>query len=153
MNTLPITLDADAVDRLLPQVDVLDEMRQLFIDFGRSQSVQPPQTLTLLPDGKGDFITYLRAMTSAGAFAAKLSLYLLNDGKATITAWTVLMSMETGQPLCLCESGRLTTERTAATTALAVDFLADQEVRRIAIIGAGAIASAIYRTTSSDRRI
>ncbi len=120
-------------------------MRQLLIDRGRSQSVQTHQTLTLLPDGKGDFITYLGAMTSAGAFGAKLSPYLLNDGKATITVWSVLMSMETGQPLCLCESGCLTTERTAATTALAVDLLADQEVRRIAIIGAEAIAKAHWR--------
>lgn len=151
MNSLPITLDADAVDRLLPQVDVLDEMRQLFIDLGRSQAVQPAQTLTLLPDGRGEFITYLGAMSSAGAFGAKLSPYLVKDGNPTITAWTVLMSMDTGQPMCLCDSGRLTTERTAATTALAVDLLAGQDVGRIAIIGAGAIAKAHWRHVQTLR--
>ena len=145
MNTQPITLDAEAVDRLLSQVDVLGQMRQLFVDLGKSEAVQPPQTVTLLPGDQGDFITYLGAMNSAGAFGAKLSPYLVTDDKPIVTAWTVLMSMETGQPLCLCDSGRLTTERTAATTALAVDLLAGQDVQRIAIIGSGAIAKAHWR--------
>ena len=34
-----------------------------------------------------------------------------------ITAWTLLLSTRTGQPLLLADSARLTTERTAATTA------------------------------------
>jgi len=146
-----MTLDAGSVERLLPQVDVLNEMRQLFIGLGRSQAVQPPQTLTLLPDGNGDFITYLGALASAGVFGAKLSPYLVKDDRAIITAWTVLMSMETGQPICLCDSGRLTTERTAATTALAVDLLARQNAQRLAIIGAGAIAKAHWRHVEALR--
>ena len=145
MNTSPITLDAAAVDRLLPHVDVLQEMRQLFMDLGQSQAVQPPQTLTLLPEDKGDFITYLGATTKAGVFGAKLSPYLVTDSKPIITAWTVLMSTETGQPLCLCDAGRLTTERTAATTALAVDLLAQKDVRSLAIIGSGPVAAAHWR--------
>ena len=73
MNTPPLTLDGAAVERLLPQVDVLQEMRQLFIGLGNTQAVQPPQTLALLPEEKGDFITYLGADTNAGVFGAKLS--------------------------------------------------------------------------------
>ena len=151
MDTFPITLDATAVDRLLPQVDVLHEMRQLFLGLGQSQAVQPPQTLTLLPEDKGDFITYLGAMTNAGVFGAKLSPYLVTDSKPIITAWTVLMSVETGQPLCLCDSGRLTTERTAATTALAVELLARKDAERIAIIGSGAVAKAHWRHVQALR--
>ena len=151
MNSPPIILDAEAVDRLLPQVHVLDEMRQLFRDLGQSQAVQPPQTLTLLPEDKGDFITYLGAINSSKTFGAKLSPYLVSDSKPVITAWTILMYSETGQPLCLCDSGRLTTERTAATTALAVDLLAGKEASKIAIIGAGAVAKAHWRMVQKIR--
>jgi len=143
MTTPPLVLDAAAVARLLPQVDVLHEMRRLFAELGRGQAVQPPQTLTLFPEGQGDFITYLGA--GGGAFGAKLSPYLLRTGGPVITAWTVLMSMETGRPLMLCDSGRLTTERTAATTALAVDLLASEGAARVAIIGSGAVAQAHWR--------
>lgn len=142
MTTPPLVLDAAAVEQILPQIDVLAEMRALFTALGKDQAVQPPQTLTLLPGEKGDFITYLGAETASGVFGAKLSPYLVKPGKPVITAWTTLMSSETGQPLLLCDSGRLTTERTAATTALAVDFLAQKNARKLAIIGTGAVALA-----------
>jgi L-arginine dehydrogenase len=54
----------------------------------------------------------------------------------------MLMSMETGQPLMVCDSRALTTERTAATTALAVDLLARKDARQLAVIGSGPIALA-----------
>ena len=145
MNTPPIILDASAVTRLLPQIDVLQEMRQLFVGLGGAHAVQPPQTLALLPEDKGDFITYLGADTSAGVFGAKLSPYIVTDSKPIITAWTMLMSSNTGQPLCLCDAGALTSERTAATTALAIDLLAPKDAQKIAIIGSGPVAVAHWR--------
>ncbi len=145
MTNLPIVLDAKAVQKLLPQIDVLQELRGLFTELGRNQAVQPPQTIALLPDDKGDFITYLGGQAGAGVFGAKLSPYLVTDSAPIITAWTVLMSMETGQPLLLCDAGALTTERTAATTALAVDFLADDTANTLAIIGSGSVAKAHWR--------
>lgn len=145
MITSPIIIDAADVALLLPQADVLQEMRELFNGLGHAQAVQPPQTLALLPEDKGDFITYLGANTNAGVFGAKLSPYLVTGGKPIITAWTVLMSSETGQPLCLCDAGILTTERTAATTALAVDFLARNDAQKVAISGSGPVAAAHWR--------
>ena len=141
----PLVLDAQAVKDLLPQVDTLGAMRSLFAELGEKQAVQPPQTLTLFPEDKGDFITYLGASTGAGLFGAKLSPYLVQPGKPIITAWTVLMCMETGLPLMLCDSGQLTTERTAGTTALAVDHLAASGSQVLAIIGSGAVAQAHLR--------
>ncbi|WP_170330066.1 ornithine cyclodeaminase family protein [Ruegeria arenilitoris] len=137
-----LVLNAAAVRGLLPKVNALGAMRALFTELGRGQAVQPAQTLTVFPEDKGDFITYLGASTGADLFGAKLSPYLVRPGKPVITAWTVLMSMETGQPLMLCDSGELTTERTAATTALAVDHLARPDARILAIIGSGKVALA-----------
>ncbi|MBO9474227.1 ornithine cyclodeaminase family protein [Shimia sp. R10_1] len=154
MSTTPqaaLVLDAAAVQAVLPNVDTLGAMRALFSELGQGQAVQPAQTLTLFPEDKGDFITYQGASTGANLFGAKLSPYLVQPGKPIITAWTVLMSMETGQPLMLCDSGELTTERTAGTTALAVDHLAKDGAKTLAIIGSGKVAQAHLRHTAALR--
>jgi L-arginine dehydrogenase len=137
----PVLCAAD-VAAMIRQVDVLSAMRRVFRALGEGHAVQPPQTLTLLPDGVGDFITYLGASRDEQVFGAKLSPYLPRPEGARVTAWTLLMSMQSGQPLLLCDSKALTTERTAATTALATDLLLPLTAIRLAVIGAGPIAQA-----------
>ncbi|WP_298851985.1 ornithine cyclodeaminase family protein [uncultured Ruegeria sp.] len=141
----PKILDATAVDALLPGLDVKSELTTLFQALGTERAVQPPQTITDFPNAKGDFITYLGAVADMGVFGAKLSPYIVTDATPVITAWTCLMSMETGDPLMWCDSGRLTIERTAGTTALAVDLLAPANAHRLAIIGSGAVAEAHFQ--------
>ena len=144
-------LEADAVTRLAARLDPLDVMRQLFRTLGEGRAVQPPQTLAQFPDGAGDFITYLGVLAGAQVFGAKLSPYIVRPDGPLITAWTTLMSMETGRPLLMCDSRQLTTERTAATTALAVDLLAARDARTLAIIGTGEVARAHLRHVSGLR--
>lgn len=137
-------LTAPDVERLIGRIDVLAVLRRAFHSLATKQAVQPPQTLTLLPNGAGDFITYLGALADEKVLGAKISPYLMANG-GFVTAWTLLMSMETGEPILLCDSKRLTTERTAATTALAVDLLAPQVAARLTVIGAGPIGQAHIR--------
>lgn len=143
-NTInaPIVLEAQDVRRYIPKLDALGAMRALFTSLGQDRAVQPPQSLTLLPGDSGDFITYLGASAGTDIFGAKLSPYLPQPGGPIITAWTLLMSAKTGRPLMLCDSGELTTLRTAGTTALAVDLLAPTQARTLAIVGAGRVAKA-----------
>ena len=75
----------------------------------------------------------------------KVSPYLKTEGQPIIRATTLLMSMLTGQPILLCDSMALTTERTAATTALAVDLLARRDACKLAVIGSGPVALAHLR--------
>jgi L-arginine dehydrogenase len=103
------------------------------------------------PGGTGDFITYLGVLEEARVFGAKLSPYINRPDGAIITAWTSLMSMDTGRPLLLCDSKQLTTERTAATTALAVEQLAWSRARILAVIGTGEIARAHVRHVAGMR--
>jgi L-arginine dehydrogenase len=148
----PIILAAADVARLSGRVAAMEVMREAFRSLGRDTAVQPPQTLTLLPQGAGDFITYLGVLAEAKVFGAKLSPYLSRPGGGLVTAWTLLMSMETGQPILLCDSKQLTVERTAATTALAVDLLAPQSAARLSVIGAGPVAKAHIRHIRRLRR-
>jgi L-arginine dehydrogenase len=149
-HPIPI-LEASDVAALLERIDVVETMRALFLALGTTRAAQPPQTLTLFPGGGGDFITYLGALDSAGVFGAKLSPYIVRSGAPLITAWTTLMSMDTGRPVLLCDAGQLTTERTGATTALAVDELARDGATRLAVVGAGPIARAHIRHTRDLR--
>jgi L-arginine dehydrogenase len=136
-------LDAAQVEARLGSLDVLAAMRSLFTDLGRGKASQPPQSLALFPDDAGDFITYSGVLAGEKVFGLKVSPYLVQPGGApVITAYTLLMSMETGKPLLLCDSKALTKERTAATTALAVDLLAPKGAGTLVVVGSGPIALA-----------
>jgi L-arginine dehydrogenase len=144
-TTTPLIVQHDAVRNALPGLDVRRALTEMFRALHSEHAVQPPQSLTPFPANAGDFITYLGAIADAKVFGAKMSPYIVTDSKPIITAWTALMSMESGQPLMWCDAGLLTVERTAGATALAVEQLAAPGARRLAIVGTGAVGQAHLR--------
>lgn len=148
----PLVLDEKAILRVLPQVDMMATLERMFQALADGNATQPPQTLSLFPKDAGDFITYLGVLADRKLFGAKLSPYIPGDGSALVTAWTVLMSMETGVPVLLCDSKRLTTERTAATTAIAVDKLAREDASVLTVVGIGAVGLAHLRHVEGLRK-
>ena len=127
-------------------------LTQMFHSIDSDATAQPPQTLPLFPGGAGDFITYLGAMANASVFGAKRSPYLVTGSKPVVSAWSMLMSMETVQPLMFCEPTPLTTERTDGATSLAVDQLAPPDAATLAVAGAGAVGHAHLRHLRWDGR-
>lgn len=150
-SALPLVVNEQTIRDALPHLDIRGALTAMFHALADQHAVQPPQTLALFPRDAGDFITYLGALSSEKVFGAKLSPYLVTGGKPIVTAWTALMSMETGQPLMWCDAGLLTTERTAATTAVAIDRLARADATRLALIGTGAVGLAHLRHAASLR--
>lgn len=140
--TAPLVLDQQQARHLLAQVDVPQVLRDLFRDLAAGQAVQPPQQLVEFPASKGDFINYGGVLAEQRVYGVKTSPYIVRDQGPLVTAWTLLMSMDSGQPLLLCDASELTTARTAAATAVAVDSLAPAQARRLTIIGVGPIARA-----------
>lgn len=149
--TTPYTLNQSDAERLLEQVDVLQAMRDMFVELAAGSAVQPAQQLVEFPNGGGDFINYLGVLASQKVYGVKTSPYIVRQPKSLVTAWSLLMSMETGQPLLLCDAGSLTTARTAATTALAVQELARPDARRLVIVGSGPVARAHLRYVAGLR--
>jgi len=141
-NLTPYVLHQAEAEQLLTQVDVHQAMVAMFRDLASGNAVQPAQQLVEFPSGGGDFINYLGVLAEAGVYGVKTSPYIVREQGPLVSAWTLLMSMATGQPLLLCDAGTLTTARTAATTAVAVDALAPQQASRLAVIGSGAVARA-----------
>ncbi|MDN3220160.1 ornithine cyclodeaminase family protein [Pseudomonas nunensis] len=142
MSSTPYVINQLQARELLAQVDVPQILRKLFRDLAAGQAVQPAQQLVEFPQTAGDFINYLGVLAEDGVYGVKTSPYIVREQGPLVTAWTLLMSMQTGQPLLLCDAGELTTARTAATTAVAVDALAPLNARRLAIIGSGKVAQA-----------
>ena len=142
MSSSPIVITQPQARDLLAQVDVPQILRKLFRDLAAGKAVQPAQQLVEFPQGAGDFINYLGVLAEDGVYGVKTSPYIVREQGPLVTAWTLLMSMQTGQPLLLCDAGELTTARTAATTAVAIDALAPLNARRLAIIGSGKVAQA-----------
>ncbi|WP_327438812.1 ornithine cyclodeaminase family protein [Pseudomonas donghuensis] len=138
----PLVIDQPHARQLLAQVDVPQILRNLFRDLAAGQAVQPPQQLVEFPAGKGDFINYGGVLAQERVYGVKTSPYIVREQGPLVTAWTLLMSMDSGQPLLLCDAGELTTARTAATTAVAVDALAATDARRLTLVGSGPIARA-----------
>ncbi|MHB9796994.1 ornithine cyclodeaminase family protein [Pseudomonas sp. MT3] len=147
----PLTLNQAEAERLLERVDVLQAMRDMFAELAAGGAVQPAQQLVEFPNGGGDFINYLGVLASQKVYGVKTSPYIVRQPKSLVTAWSLLMSMETGQPLLLCDAGSLTIARTAATTALAVQELAPPAAKRLAIIGSGPVARAHLRYAAGLR--
>ena len=151
MTNSPHVITQPQAREWLAQVDVPQIMRNLFRDLAAGQAVQPAQQLVEFPQGAGDFINYLGVLAKEGVYGVKTSPYIVREQGPLVTAWTLLMSMQTGQPLLLCDAGELTTARTAATTAVAVDALAPLKATRLAIIGSGKVAQAHLRYVKNLR--
>lgn len=145
MSSTPYVIARPEARQLLERIDVPQILRKLFRDLAAGRAVQPAQQLVEFPQGAGDFINYLGVLAEDRVYGVKTSPYIVRTEGALVTAWTLLMSMDSGQPLLLCDAAELTTARTAATTAVAVEALAMPEARHLTIIGSGAVAQAHLR--------
>lgn len=154
LRNIPV-LDAAEVEARLAAVDLKAILAAAFAGLAEGEAVQPPQTLALLPREAGDFILYSAALSAPPLFGVKVSPYLTRlaqAGEVPVTAYSILFSSETGRPLALCDSLALTTQRTAATTSLALDYLAPQHQGRLAVIGSGPVAQAHIAFEIASRR-
>lgn len=136
-------LAANDVARLSAGLDVASALRDAFAGLASGRTHQPPQTVVEFGDG-ADAIVYPAAVEDLGVVSVKLSPYL-PARNPPVTAWTLLLSTKTGEPVLLCDSAALTAERTAGTTALAVDHLAPADASVLAVVGSGPLAAAHLR--------
>ncbi len=145
--------ESEALEALDPAA-VKDALRSAFAGLSTGATVQPTQTVTEFPDGRGDCIFYPGVLHDLDLVGVKMSPYILarsDKGLSPVTAYTLLLSASTGEPMLLVDSLALTTARTAATTALAVELLAVRGAGKLAVIGAGNVAIEHIRHVSADR--
>jgi L-arginine dehydrogenase len=142
------------VSSQLDSAQVMAAVRSAFTGLAHGTSVQPGQTIVELPDSGSDCIFYPAVISDPDLIGVKVSPYLAaraTAGKAPVTAYTLVLSARTGEPMLLCDSLALTAARTAATTALAVELLSRPLATSLSVIGAGTIALEHIRYVATVR--
>jgi alanine dehydrogenase len=130
-----LTLDEDAVRRLLRMEDLIPVMERALADFSAGKVVQPLRSIVPVSE-HGGFLGLMGAYT--GALGVKLvTFFPRNEGMHTHHAVIHLFKPETGEPLVMMDGRLITEERTAAVSAVATKHLARTDASVLALIGSG----------------
>lgn len=144
-------LGAQDLTAALGYADLVEALRAAF----RADVTVPPRALHELDDA-GRRLLVMPAWDDSGSAAVKLiSINPDNParGLPTIVGLVVLFDAETGQPLAALDGAELTARRTAATSALAADYLARADARTLTMVGTGALAPHMIAAHASVRPI
>jgi ornithine cyclodeaminase len=119
----------------VPWRDAIDAIRQALVD-GLDPGSQPARTAVPMAAGE---LLLMPAEFGAAAGVKVLSVAPGNDalGLPRIQATYTLMDSRTLAPIAVLDGAALTTLRTPALSAVAVDALAAADARRLVVLGAG----------------
>lgn len=137
----PLLLDNDTVRWHLRLDALLSAMGKALIDLSGGRVVQPLRTVLELPDPGS--LLFVKPALAGNALATKLITQIPGNaarGLPTMIATLVLLDPATGVPLAVMDATWLTELRTAAVSAVATRVLRDQQPKRLAILGSGALA-------------
>ena len=155
------TIDAATIDRVLTRAGMVEALRAGF----REAVVTPVRHHhPMVRAGEADAMLLLMpAWTDTSAEIAEdavmgVKIVSVVPGNATrgiasVIGAYVLMSGVTGAPLAVLDGTRLTLWRTAGASALAADFLARRDARRLVVVGAGALAEHLVEAHTAVRPI
>jgi ornithine cyclodeaminase len=146
-------LDAAAIDAALDFPALIAALDQAFLG-GLSA---PERHHHVVPVEGGPPATHLLMPAwGEGALGVKIVNVFPGNGARGLPAVQgvyVLQSGETGETVAVLDGTRLTLWRTSAASALAASRLARRDARRLALIGAGALAPFLARAHASVRPI
>ena len=118
--------------------DLIASMREAMIDYSAGRIQQPTRRIMEVSE-HGGYFGGMPAVSPRTMGAKLVAFYPGNADKGLEThmALIALLDPETGQPLMTMDGGLITKMRTAAVTATFVDAVAAEDVRSLAILGAG----------------
>jgi thiomorpholine-carboxylate dehydrogenase len=145
-------LTEEQVRGLLAYDELIPAMRKALMDFSAGR-VQQPVRAILPVAAHGGWFGVMPAVYGAVMGAKMVTFYPGNAElqKHTHMAMIQLFRADTGEPLATMD-GRLITEmRTAAVSAVAIDYLAPAEAKVLAILGSGVQARSHVRALAGIR--
>ncbi|HVH58385.1 MAG TPA: ornithine cyclodeaminase family protein [Vicinamibacterales bacterium] len=153
---MPILLSEEDVKGLLTMDDLIEGMEIALADFSARNVTQPVRTV-LQVGGRPAFYGLMPAyMPSRPALGTKLVTVFEGNaerGLPTHLATIVLLDPETGALLALMDGRYITEARTAAVSAVSVQWLAREDAASLAIIGSGVQARSHLEAISRVRDI
>lgn len=149
-----LTASADEVARLLDADAAIDSQRTAFLALASGRVDLPPKIMH--PSRFDDTVAfgYLARLSPGSGFVAKVGgVYPGNParGLASVTALVIAFDAVTGEPVAVLDGAAVTTLRTAAASAVAVDVLARDGADRLALVGSGVQARAHARMVNRVR--
>ncbi|WP_116115975.1 ornithine cyclodeaminase family protein [Austwickia chelonae] len=147
----PTWIDADEVLRRV-SADRARRLLRAALEGGLDPALDPPRSS---PEAGAGQLLLMPSSTATSAGVKVLSVAPANPGRGLprIQAWYVLMDAETLTPSVLLDGTALTALRTPATSALAAETLAPDEVDELVLIGGGPQARGHAEAMSAIRRI
>lgn len=129
--------------------------REAFEALGRGDAVLPER---LLVPGRGDDVAFCYAARTAPGAPAVSKFGAVHPGNASrgldaVNALLTVLDGETGRPAAVMGATALTTRRTAAASAVAVEALSPDDAGDLAVIGSGAQALAHLQAIARVRAL
>ncbi|MFI9383611.1 ornithine cyclodeaminase family protein [Kutzneria sp. NPDC052558] len=149
-------LSAAEVESLLAPDAAIASQRRAFAELAGG-AVDLPHKI-MHPSGFDDSVMFCYAARMSGDTGAVAKVGSINPGNparglASIHALVIAFDPVTGQPVAAMDGGAVTTLRTAAGSAVAVDLLAVPAASVLAVIGSGVQAKAHVRAVSRVRKL
>lgn len=147
-----LIVDAETVDRMLADVDLVDRLDAMFRD-GCEQPVRHHHEIEV-PDEPAATLLLMPAWQPGRSLGIKVATVFPGAGSRglpAVQANYLLLDPRTGTPRALLDGARLTVRRTAAASALAARYLARPDAERLLMVGAGALAPRLIRAHRAVR--
>lgn len=128
----------------LPWPRLIDELREAFAR-GVTQPLRSAYPVPV-PDGPNSTFLTMPAWEEGGKLAVKILFIVPSNATRNlpaVNATVVVFDAVTGQAEAVMEGAELTARRTAATSAMAADFIARKDVKSLLIVGSGTIAEVL----------
>lgn len=132
---------------------LIAELREWFIH--NAVEAPPRQVLSMpQPDGSEASLLIMPAWVPGQSIGVKVVTFLPENaqhGRPTINAGYMLFNGETGQMQAVMDGDVLTARRTAAASALAADYLARKEAKRLLVVGTGQLSRGLALAHARQR--
>jgi len=134
-------LRAGDLNGVLSMGDVIALVEQAFAERGRGRTDMPPKSYLRFPEHDGVLLVMPGSLPGMGEAAVKLiNVHKHNISRhslPTLIATIVLVSPETGEPVCIMDGNYVTGMRTGAVSGVASRLLARPDSQVLGIVGAG----------------
>ncbi|WP_462418345.1 ornithine cyclodeaminase family protein [Kytococcus sp. Marseille-QA3725] len=150
-----LVLTAEEIDRLLDLETAHRSQRQAFESMGEGSAELAPKVSVPGRDGAALLNYTARSDRDAPGVVKVVGFQPQNPqrGLDPVQGAVMVLSPETGQPEALLDGPALTTPRTAAGSAVAMDLLARTDARVLTVVGAGVQARAHLRALPPTRQL
>ena len=153
----PKVLHWDQIEPILSKIDLIEPMKQGFIDYSRGLAEIPPVGELIMEDPPGDVHIKYGYLRGGKHYVIKIASGFAGNNKLGIKAgqgMMLLFDIKTGQPLViLIDEANLTDIRTGIAGAIISKELASRNVNEVLILGTGVQARYQAKYISQVMRI